>query len=162
MYIWFISFLLLWFIFNERLSLELLVIGLFVSSLMCLFCRFIIGKADKNSFSAKVKKFKGGFRYFFHLLKQIFISSINVLRLVISPITEPEPELHYFNTHLKTDAARVILANSITITPGTITCKLEDDVLCVHVLDREMAGGLVNSDFEKELSCLEGIGNDSE
>ncbi|MDO4787465.1 MAG: Na+/H+ antiporter subunit E, partial [Fretibacterium sp.] len=61
-----------------------------------------------------------------------------------------------FRTDLGTDGARVALANSITLTPGTLTVSLEGDELLVHALDREMAHGLVESDAVRLLHLMEG------
>ena len=68
---------------------------------------------------------------------------------------------HTFRTKLKTDTARVALANSITLTPGTITCTLEDDKFCVHALDTTLGEGVENTDFEKRLLELEAIADDA-
>ncbi len=52
-----------------------------------------------------------------------------------------KPALVRFKTDLKTKQARVVLANSITLTPGTITVTLEEDEYVVHCLDKELAEG---------------------
>ena len=62
-----------------------------------------------------------------------------------------------FRSQLKTNAARVALANSITLTPGTITVSLEGDELLVHALNREIAAGLEGSIFERLLARMERI-----
>ena len=67
----------------------------------------------------------------------------------------------YFNTDLKTGLAKVLLANSITLTPGTITVSVEDNRFCVHCLDRELAEGLEDSAFVellKEIEAKEEVG----
>ena len=51
--------------------------------------------------------------------------------------------------------ARVTLANSITLTPGTITVSLENDTLMIHALNRDMAEAVKNSIFEKILKKME-------
>ena len=60
-----------------------------------------------------------------------------------------------FKTSLKTKMAKMLLANSITLTPGTITVSLRDDVYMVHCYDKSMAKGLNNTVFEKKLLKLE-------
>jgi len=49
----------------------------------------------------------------------------------------------------------MLLANSITLTPGTITVSLDDDEYTIHCLDASLAEGLENSEFEKALMKLE-------
>ena len=56
---------------------------------------------------------------------------------------------------LRTNAARVLLANSITLTPGTITVSQEGDEYVVHCLDKSFAEGLDNSIFVTLLQKLE-------
>ena len=60
--------------------------------------------------------------------------------------------------NLKTEMARVMLANSITLTPGTITVSLTDQELLVHCLDKSLAEGMEDSEFVKLLEKLEGVG----
>ena len=59
------------------------------------------------------------------------------------------------HTDLKTETARVILANSITLTPGTITVSLTEQELLVHCLDKTLAEGMEDSSFVKLLKKLE-------
>ena len=77
------------------------------------------------------------------------------MQLILSPKMEVEPKLVRFRTDLKTDLARVILANSITLTPGTITVTLEGDEYLVHCLDKSMAEGMDDSIFVRLLHQLE-------
>jgi len=156
-----IVYLILWFIFNERVTAELAVIGLLVCALVDLFSWKILGGIRRRPVKTWLKLLAGGARYAWNLLKEIFRCNAAVIRLILSPTLEVEPELHYFRTRLKTDAARVALANSITLTPGTITCGLEEDRFCVHALDTTLGEGVNDSDFEKRLLELEDIADDA-
>ena len=157
----FLVYLALWFIFNERMTVELLVIGLLVSALVDLFSIKILGMRYKGSLKRLARLTGGVFAYIWRLIVEIFKANASVIRLIVSPTLEVEPELHFFRTKLKSDAARVLLANSITLTPGTITCMLEDDKLCVHALDKSLAEGIENTDFEQKLLKLEEIADES-
>ena len=157
----FLVYLALWFIFNERMTVELLVIGLLVSALVDLFSIKILGMRYKGSLKRLARLTGGVFAYIWRLIVEIFKANASVIRLIVSPTLEVEPELHFFKTKLKSDAARVLLANSITLTPGTITCMLEDDKLCVHALDKSLAEGIENTDFEQKLLKLEEIADES-
>ena len=66
-----------------------------------------------------------------------------------------EPVLVKIHTNLKSEVARVMLANSITLTPGTITVSLRGQELLVHCLDKSLAEGMENSEFVKLLEALE-------
>ena len=72
-----------------------------------------------------------------------------------------DPCLIRFRTDLGTEAARVALANSITLTPGTITVSLDGDGLLVHALDRDMARGLDESVFVRQLRRMEEVAADA-
>ena len=93
--------------------------------------------------------------YILFLLKEIVEANLCVIRLVYSK-REMEPLLVRFRAGLKTDAARVLVANSITLTPGTITAELDGDELCVHALDRTMDLDVESLDFIKRARRLEG------
>ncbi len=88
-------------------------------------------------------------------MEEIVKASVCVLRLILTPGLEPEPALIYFDTGLKSGTAKMILANSITLTPGTITVSVEGEQFCVHCLDLELAEGLENSVFVKLLEEME-------
>ena len=79
------------------------------------------------------------------------------MKLLFSEKNAVEPILIRFRTSLQTKAARVLLANSITLTPGTITVSLEGDELVVHCLDKTLAEGLADGIFAKELERLEKV-----
>ncbi|MBQ8953836.1 MAG: Na+/H+ antiporter subunit E [Clostridia bacterium] len=157
-----IVYMILWFIFNERVTLELAVIGLIVCGAVDLFSWKILGAQRRKKAAAYMRLIGGGARYGCNLLREIFRCNAAVIRLILSPSLEVEPELHTFTTRLKTDTARVALANSITLTPGTITCTLEGDKFCVHALDSTLGEGVESSDFEKRLLELEAISDDAQ
>ena len=78
------------------------------------------------------------------LLYQIVLSTLHVAFLALHPKIKDQidPTIVTFKTILKTDIAKVALANSITLTPGTITVRIEGDVFHVHAISRKTAAGL--------------------
>ena len=56
----------------------------------------------------------------------------------------------------KTDLAKVIYANSITLTPGTITLDVRDDKFLVHALSDEAAADLDTGEMDRRVSAMEG------
>lgn len=68
--------------------------------------------------------------YFFLLVYFLYASSLSMLKAVFTG--KFSPRIVHFRTRLKSDIARMVLANSITLTPGTITLDLNDDHLTVH------------------------------
>jgi multicomponent Na+:H+ antiporter subunit E len=73
------------------------------------------------------------------LLKEIVVANIQVARLVLDPRLPIDPVVVRFNTRLSTDLARTTFANSITLTPGTVTLDVEGSELVVHALTTAMA-----------------------
>ncbi len=150
-------FLVLWIILNGRLTVEIVCVGLFVSALVDLFCLRVLGVRRHPAAPGWPALALGLAKYLCYLLREVFRCNLAVIRLILSPRLTVEPELHVFRTRLATDAGRVALANSITLTPGTITCTLEGDELCVHALDSTTGAGVDASGFEARLLELEAL-----
>ena len=94
--------------------------------------------------------------YFGILIIEIIKANIAVLSIMLSDKIEIDPCFCYFTTDLKEPIHRILLANSITLTPGTITVELSDDgVYKVHCLDKSMADGINDSIFVKMLRKME-------
>ena len=79
------------------------------------------------------------------------------MKIILSPELQPEPALVFFDTELRTGMAKMMLANSITLTPGTITVSVEGRRFCVHCLDRELAEGMESSVFVELLGKMEEV-----
>jgi len=147
-------FFLLWLLFNARLSLDVMVAGVFISLAVYSFCHKHMGygaATDKKI----VRGLFLGVRYIAVLLLETIKSNVQVSRIVFARNIEVEPRIIFFHTKLKSEAARVALANSITLTPGTITVALHDDLLCVHCLNKDMAEGIDRSAFVRLLEIME-------
>ena len=78
------------------------------------------------------------------ILKEIVMSTLHVTWLALHPAMKEkiDPRMVNFKTKLISDVGRVTLANSITLTPGTITVRIEDDVFTVHALSDKVASSL--------------------
>lgn len=73
-------------------------------------------------------------RFWLVLIREITVSNIEVLRAILSPRLSIRPHFLRVRTRQTTDLGKVILANSITLTPGTVTVDLRGDELLVHAL----------------------------
>ena len=96
-------------------------------------------------------------QYLYCLIKEIVFANLTVCRMILTRKEEMEPVLVHVHADLKSDTARVILANSITLTPGTITVSLEGDKLLVHCLDKSLSEGMEDSNFVRLLQKMEEI-----
>ena len=84
-------------------------------------------------------------RYLGYFFKQLALSNIDVARRVVSPTLPVHPELVEVRTHLRSDLGRLLLANSITLTPGTLTVEAEGDRLLIHWIDSTPGSDLENA-----------------
>ena len=147
-------FFCVWIIFNGAVTPEILVLGALTSTAMFWFvCRFMDYSMEKErKFYKKVPLFA---HYIVVLLKEILKANAAVFRMILTRKEDIEPVLVHVRTDLKTEAARVILANSITLTPGTITVSMTERQLLVHCLDKSLAEGMEDSVFVELLRKME-------
>ena len=122
----YLIFFLIWVIFNGQFTPEIAVFGLIIAGLMYAFiCKFMGYKPRADIIMAK--KFFYLIQYVFILVKEIVKANFAVIRMITSSRYELEPAVVRFKTDLKSAPARIMLANSITLTPGTITVSLTGD-----------------------------------
>ena len=144
----------LWLVFNGKITLEIILFGIVLSVAVYLFCWRFLEYSPKCELLV-LRLLPQGIGYFFVLIWEIVKANFATISLVVSPKYEVEPVLVTFHTDLKSDLAKTILANSITLTPGTITVELTEDEFKVHCLDKEMAEGLADSVFVQLLMKME-------
>ena len=148
--------LLLWMIFNGRVTLEVFLFGVVICGWLYWFISKYMGYNYKNEIRY-AKKIPLYLKYAVVLVWEIIKANIDVIKIILSPNMEIEPAIVKFRTDLESDAARVTLANSITLTPGTYTAGLENGEFVVQALDKSKFGeGLDDSVFVKQLRRLEG------
>ena len=141
-----IVFLLIWLIFNGRVTPEILIIGCVLS----LGVSFLFYKAlgYPTSTDKKIlKNFPLLMLYAGNLIVEIFKAAIQVAGLVWSKSKAPDPVMVEFHSGLEGEFSNVLLANSITLTPGTFTVHQEGDKFIVHCLRPEYAEGIEESSF---------------
>ncbi len=91
-------------------------------------------------------------KYIPWLLKQILLANIHVAALVLRPRMPINPQIVTFKSKLETDISTVTLANSITLTPGTITIDIRDGVFYVHALSQKVADELNAGEMEDRVA----------
>lgn len=125
--------LLFWILLSNTLALEMLLPGIFLIVIIIgIFCRNC-----KVFDEAKVtpRAFYYTFIYIFVFLFELIKSNLDVARRVISPSLPINPGIVEAKTKIKSPMGRMILANSITLTPGTFTVEIQDDVFFIHCID---------------------------
>jgi len=131
----------LWVILNGKWTTEIAVFGVVFAAIAYFFsCRFM-GFSLKTDVRLARKAWQA-VRYGWMLLGEIINANLTVMRMILDLDFEPRPQLVKFSSGLDKERHRVVLANSITLTPGTITCLLEGDEFLVHALDESLVEGL--------------------
>ncbi len=96
--------------------------------------------------------------YWLWLLKEIVVANLDVAKRVLHPRMPIEPHFIRVKTTQPSELGQVIYANSITLTPGTVSVQLEGDEILVHALTRETAKALETGEMDRRVTQLEGNG----
>lgn len=107
------------------------------------------------------KKLAYSIYYIYFLFIEIVKSNLDVAMRVIKPVIPINPGIVIVKTKLKSPMGRLILTNSITLTPGTLTVDMIDDTLYIHWIDvtnmdEKAATEKIVSNFEKYLEVIFG------
>lgn len=150
----YLLFFVAWIIFNGQVTLEILLFDVVISTAMLAFmCKFMDYSLQKEIHVYKKSIYF--LAYIVLLIREIIKANLAIIPRILTVEEEMDPVIVTFRTGLKSDFTRMLLANSITLTPGTITVSMEDDLYTIHCLDTSLAEGLEDSDFEKALKKLE-------
>ncbi|HPP89079.1 Na+/H+ antiporter subunit E [Tenuifilum sp.] len=155
----FVLLFLIWLLLTGTLELTSLLLGLTLAVTLAL----IFGKNSNvfGRFRMTPKVFVYSLIYLFVLSWEIVKSNIDVALRVLNPKLPINPGIVKVKTRLKSPIGRMILANSITLTPGTLTIDMKDDELYIHwidveTLDAEEASRKILGKFEKLLEVIYG------
>ena len=92
--------------------------------------------------------------YLIWLFKEILKSNVITAKVIING--KVEPETFTVKTSQVTDVAKVTYANSITLTPGTVTTKIQKGVFEVHALNSDFGNDVRTNEMDKKVTWLEG------
>ncbi|MFK7897093.1 MAG: Na+/H+ antiporter subunit E [Myxococcota bacterium] len=95
------------------------------------------------------------FLYIPWLLKEVVVSNLSVAKVILDPKLPIHPRMLRIEASQKTDVGRVIYANSITLTPGTVTLDVRGEKMLVHALTRDSAEGLLSGEMDRRVTQLE-------
>lgn len=145
---------LIWIMFNGAVTTEIVVFGLVISAIILFFmCKFL-GHSMKQELLIYALT-PQIIVYMLVLIREVVFANAATARLLLIPKIETEPKVFSFKSDLKTDFCKTMLANSITLTPGTITVDVENDKYTIHCLDPELAEGIEESCFVIRLRKME-------
>lgn len=89
------------------------------------------------------------------LLKEIVVANIDVAKAILRTPMAIKPTIFTVTGSQKSELGRVIYANSITLTPGTVTIDLVDDKLTVHALTKAGLEGVESGEMDRRVTRLE-------
>lgn len=137
-----------WLVWSGLFKPLLLVLGV-VSLVLVLWLSQRMGVADRQAFSLDLAPRLLGFWAW--LLKEIVKSNLAVARIVLSPRMPISPELIRLRPPTRGLLGQAILANSITLTPGTVTVDAHNGTFLVHCLTGSGARDLEQGEMAQRL-----------
>ena len=154
-----LTLLLIWVIANGTLASQTLITGVVVSAVIALAFASFARVYSVIRWSPKVV-----FYYLMYLsvfLIELVKANLNVMWLVFSPRIDIKPGIVEIKTELKSPIGRLALANSITLTPGTLVVDIKGDSLFIHWInisatDPVAATEAISARFEKYLKVIYG------
>ena len=154
-----LTLLLIWVIAKGTLAVETLITGVVVCAAIALAFASFARVYSVIRWSPKVIIYY--LMYFGVFLVELTKANLNVMRLVFSPRIAIEPGIVEIKTSLKSPIGRLALANSITLTPGTLVVDIKDDSLFIHWInvsatDPVAATEEISARFEHYLKVIYG------
>jgi multicomponent Na+:H+ antiporter subunit E len=155
----FATLFLFWVLLNGTLAADTLITGVLVAMAIALLFRN--GLSFFTEFRATPQAFVAGFLYYGYFFKELVKSNLKLAGIVLSPSLPINPGIVKVRTRLKSRMGRLMLANSITLTPGTLTVELDGEWLYVHCVtmesaDVEAATAEIVAGFERYLEVMYG------
>ena len=139
-----------WLLMSGHYTILITSLGV-VSCLLCVYLT-IKGKfLDEETIP--IYFFPRLIQYTIWLIKEIFISNITTAKVILSK--SEEPELFSVKATQNTNEGKVTYANSITLTPGTVTTQIKDNVFEVHALTKEFGDDVRSSEMDRMVTWLE-------
>ena len=146
-----------WLLFTGTVAAFPLLLGLFFSTIIALLTYHLFIEEREAERRALIPRIYLLIGYLVLIMFKVYIASFRIAwKVVTGNIT---PRIVHFRTRLRSDLARVALANSITLTPGTFTMDIVGDTLLVHWInvkdaDPEQSTRIIGEKFEKHLKRI--------
>lgn len=145
-----------WFLLSGETNIILIISGI-ISSLFVAYlsCDLIISEKNLRKNIFMYIRF---LKYLPYLIKEIILANLDVVYRVLHPKLPVDPVVVRFNTELETEFCIVTYANSITLTPGTVTIDVgKKKEFIVHSLTSKYAESLLSRSMEKRVKVIENV-----
>ena len=145
----------LWLLFNGRIAPDVMGVGLVLSAAAAVFAVRICGWTDRKI--RRLMTLAGlFFLYFLRLFYEIIKANLDVIAVILSPRGDRyDPRIFRFDSRLDEKGLETVLANSITITPGTYTISTDGRDLTVHGLNAGFARVELGSNLNHRLIAMQ-------
>jgi multicomponent Na+:H+ antiporter subunit E len=90
-------------------------------------------------------------RYWGYLLRQIVVANIKMVGTILSPNPDINPRIVRVRISQDSELGKVVLGNSVTLTPGTVTLDIDGDMMEVHALNEATARDIENGIFDQRV-----------
>lgn len=147
-----------WMVLSGHFDLMHLGLGVLSSLVVTELSWRLLWQKTEVTLNERFRQYRGISRYVIWLLGQIVLSNIQIFKLAFGPQSRVQPMIIRHRTVLQSDFARYMLAQSITLTPGTVTVKLDGDDFIIHGINQKAAeglGGVDGLDLEMERRIAE-------
>jgi len=148
----FSAFFLFWLLVSGAYDWQHLVFGVIVAGIIASFWHH---RSERVISTFSLRRFVYTLRTLLRLVREVWVAAWQVVPVVLNPRLQISPVLVPVHTTLKTNRMRTLFANSITLTPGTLTVELHGDHLLVHALTAAAGEGVEHWSFEQQLKELE-------
>ena len=147
----FLILLSLWLLMSGHYSILIITLGI----ISCAFCVYVAKRGNLiDDEGLPIFFIPRLSNYLIWLFKEILKSNLNTAKVIING--KVEPETFTVKASQVTDVAKVTYANSITLTPGTVTTKMHKDVFEVHALNSDFGNDVRTNEMDKKVTWLEG------
>ncbi len=148
----FIILFLPWLILSGKYTPSYIGMGVICAAMVAWWCKELLFPDEDISIGKCIKQLIRFIPYACWLFWQIILSNIHVLKVALSPRMNEliSPKMVRFNTDVTEEMSKFVLANSITLTPGTVTVRVEGRRFLVHALTKKAASGLPGESDEME------------
>ena len=141
----------LWLLMSGHYNVLIVSLGI----ISCAFCVFVAKRGKLiDEEGLPISFMPRLLNYLIWLFKEILKSNLSTAKVIING--KVEPETFIVKTSQVTDVAKVTYANSITLTPGTVTTKIQKGVFEVHALNSDFGNDVRTNEMDKKVTWLEG------
>lgn len=153
----FIVLMCIWVVFSGQFDAFHLSLGVLSVALVTALSGELLFRRRHISLAGRMRMLFRGMGYSLWLLLEIIKANVYVFSLALHPRMreEIEPHIIRFRTSLKTDFAKFVFAQSITLTPGTVTVKVDGDEFSVHAISPRTADALPGAMQDKIKAVFE-------